>query len=177
MFDFVEDTNLHLHVRLCLSISGIIFPSLSRHRGRPPVRPAHPGWTQRGECGVNSELIFKLPGNTRLSSNCQELKHKHLGIKTVEIEQKLQEKWSSSLSFPRADLHTRRGVMFSSEILVLQNFRKTSQVKMERNPRCFWFKGLHVKIFLTCPLKCYFSPHSWYLLIFVHSGKNITSWW
>ena len=82
MLDFVEDTNLHLYVRLCLSISGIIFPSLSRHRGRPPVRPAHPGWTQRGEVGVNSELIFKLPGNTRLSSNCQELKHKHLGIKT-----------------------------------------------------------------------------------------------
>ena len=50
-------------------VPSLIFPSLSRHRGRPPVRSAHPGWTQRrGGRSEETELIFKLPGNTRLTS-------------------------------------------------------------------------------------------------------------
>ena len=89
MFDFLEDTNSHLNfVHLWNHIS-ISFSSQG-----PPTRETRPPRvdTKGGELGVNSELKFKLPGNTRLSSNCQELKHKHLGIKTGEIEQKLQEK-------------------------------------------------------------------------------------
>ena len=76
MFDFVEDTNLNF-VHPCSHIS-ISFSSQG-----PPTREIRPPRVDtKGELGVNSELIFKLPGNTRPSPNCQELKHKHLGIKT-----------------------------------------------------------------------------------------------
>lgn len=78
------DTNLHLnlYVKLTMSLASYFHLCLITGAATREVRPPRLDTKGGRRSSEETGLIFKLPGNTLLSPNCRELKHKHLGIKT-----------------------------------------------------------------------------------------------